>query len=99
AARALATIADDVPGFLPWYLQSAVKTGGKLGRLAPGVVVPAAQAALRSLVGHLILDSRDPSLGKAIRRLRADGDRLNINLLGEAILGQQEAKNRMAATR
>lgn len=99
AARALAAIADDVPDFLPWYLQAAVRAGGKLGSLMPGVVVPAAQAALRSMVGHLLIDSRDPRLSRTINELRTAGIDLNINLLGEAILGNQEAKNRLAATR
>jgi len=98
AAEALADIADDVPAFLPWYLQTAVRAGGKLAKFAPGIVVPAAQAALRSMVGHLIIDSRDPQLGKAIKKLRTEGVNLNINLLGEAILGQQEADHRIAAT-
>ncbi|WP_022870906.1 bifunctional proline dehydrogenase/L-glutamate gamma-semialdehyde dehydrogenase [Yaniella halotolerans] len=98
AADALAHIAEDVPEFLPWYLQAAVRAGGKLARVLPGVVVPAAQAALRSMVGHLIIDSRDPHLGKAINKLRTEGVKLNINLLGEAILGQGEADRRIAAT-
>lgn len=98
AASALAHIADDVPAFLPWYLQTAVRTGGKLAELAPGVVVPAAQKALRAMVSHLVIDARDRQLGKAIRRLRTEGIDLNINLLGEAILGQEEAQNRVAAT-
>ncbi len=98
AAQALAGIAQNVPGFLPWYLQTAVRAGGKLAPIAPAAVVPTAQSALRSLVGHLLIDSRDPHLGKAIKRLSRDGIRLNINLLGEAILGQQEANNRVAAT-
>lgn len=99
AAQALASIAEDVPGFLPWYLQTAVRAGGKLAPVAPGVVVPTAQAALRSMVGHLLIDSRDKRLGRAISNLRTGGIDLNINLLGEAILGQQEANNRVAATR
>lgn len=98
AAHALANIAEYVPGFLPWYLQTAVKIGGRLARFAPNAIVPTAQAALRSLVGHLVIDARDPHLGKAIQRLRTEGRRLNINLLGEAILGQNEAENRVAAT-
>ncbi|WP_343959125.1 bifunctional proline dehydrogenase/L-glutamate gamma-semialdehyde dehydrogenase [Yaniella flava] len=98
AAEALADIADDVPEFLPWYLQTAVRAGGKLGKLAPGVVVPAARAALRSMVSHLVIDARDQRLGKAIHRLRSNGIQLNINLLCEAILGQHEADNRIAAT-
>src|SRR5699024_7555821 len=98
AAEALADIADDVPAFLPWYLQTAVRAGGKLAKFAPGIVVPAAQAALRSMVGHLIIDSRDQQLGKAIKKLRTEGVNLNINLLDDAILGQQEADHRIAAT-
>lgn len=98
AAEALAHIADDVPKFLPWYLQTAVRAGGKVAKIAPGLVVPAAQAALRSMVGHLIIDSRDKHLGKAIKKIRTNGVNLNINLLGEAILGQGEADNRIAAT-
>ena len=98
AADALTHIADDVPDFLPWYLQTAVRAGGKLGKIAPGVVVPAARAALRAMVGHLVIDARDQHLGKAIQTLRSDGIQLNINLLGEAILGQREADHRIAST-
>ncbi|GAA4108909.1 bifunctional proline dehydrogenase/L-glutamate gamma-semialdehyde dehydrogenase [Enteractinococcus coprophilus] len=98
AGQALAGIAQNVPDFLPWYLQTAVKAGGKLARIAPDAIVPTAQSALRSLVGHLVIDARDPHLGRAIKRLRTDGISLNINLLGEAILGQNEAENRLAAT-
>jgi len=98
AADALTHIADDVPKFLPWYLQAAVRAGGTFAKLAPGVVIPAAQAALRSMVGHLIIDAREQNLGKAIAKIQTEGTRLNINLLGEAILGQAEANRRIAAT-
>ena len=98
AAEALSHIADEAPQFLPWHLQTAIRAGGKLANLAPGVVVPTAQAALRALVGHLVIDSRDNQLGKAIQKIRTPGIDLNINLLGEAILGQQEADKRVADT-
>src|SRR5699024_3848222 len=84
--------------FLPWYLQAAVRAGGTFAKLAPGVVIPAAQAALRSMVGHLIIDAREQNLGKAIAKIQTEGTRLNINLLCEAILGQAEANRRIAAT-
>lgn len=99
AAHALANISQNVPDFLPWYLQTAVRAGGKLAPVAPAVVVPTAQAALRSMVGHLIIDSRDTQLGRAVSKIQTGGIDLNINLLGEAILGRQEANNRLAATR
>lgn len=99
AARNLAQLAPRVPGFLPWYLKAAVRTGGVLGQAAPSAVVPAARRALRSMVGHLIIDASEERLGRSIQRLRRDGIRLNINLLGEAVLGRREAERRLDGTR
>ncbi|WP_254359722.1 bifunctional proline dehydrogenase/L-glutamate gamma-semialdehyde dehydrogenase [Microbacterium hominis] len=98
AARALARVAPKVPGFLPAPLRGAVRLGGVAAPVAPGVVVPIARAVLRRMVGHLIVDARDARLGAAIRRLRRDGVRLNINLLGEAVLGAAEAQRRLDGT-
>ncbi len=66
--------------------------------LVPGVVVPAARARLRQLVGHLVVDAADRALGAHLARARADGYRLNINLLGEAVLGEREAASRVRRT-
>ncbi|MER2137038.1 MAG: bifunctional proline dehydrogenase/L-glutamate gamma-semialdehyde dehydrogenase, partial [Arthrobacter sp.] len=99
AARNLAQLAPQVPDFLPWYLKAAVRTGGMLGPAVPSVVVPAARRALRSMVGHLIIDASEDRLGKSIARLRRDGVRLNVNLLGEAVLGRREAGRRLDGTR
>ncbi|GGC99020.1 1-pyrroline-5-carboxylate dehydrogenase [Tersicoccus solisilvae] len=98
AARKLAEIAADVPAFLPWYLRAAVRAGGALGPVVPGVVIPAARAALRRMVGHLLVDATEDRLGPALARIAAAGDRLNINLLGEAVLGTAEAGRRLEGT-
>ncbi|MCC9192257.1 proline dehydrogenase family protein [Arthrobacter sp. zg-Y916] len=99
AARNLAALAPKVPDFLPWYMRAAVRTGGVLAPVLPGVVVPAARAVLRRMVGHLIIDATDARLGKSIRHIRRDGVRLNMNLLGEAVLGRTEAARRLEGTR
>lgn len=99
AARNLAELAPKVPGFLPWYMRAAVRAGGVVGPVLPGVVVPAARQVLRRMVGHLIIDATDARLGRAIRRIRRDGVSLNVNLLGEAVLGQREAARRLEGTR
>jgi RHH-type proline utilization regulon transcriptional repressor/proline dehydrogenase/delta 1-pyrroline-5-carboxylate dehydrogenase len=98
AARNLAVVAPKVPAFLPWYLKAAVRCGGVFAPLLPGVVVPLARRALRSMVGHLIVDATDSRLGPSIARIRTDGVRLNVNLLGEAVLGQGEARRRLEGT-
>ncbi|MFC7528238.1 bifunctional proline dehydrogenase/L-glutamate gamma-semialdehyde dehydrogenase [Actinoplanes sp. GCM10030250] len=98
SARALNKLAGDVPAFLPLHLRTAVKLGGKLAPIMPGVVVPIARRALRHMVGHLIVDATDARLGKAIKRIRKRDVRLNVNLLGEAVLGRGEASKRLRAT-
>jgi RHH-type proline utilization regulon transcriptional repressor/proline dehydrogenase/delta 1-pyrroline-5-carboxylate dehydrogenase len=95
AASHLSRIAPLVPDFLPWYLRSAVRTGGALAPVAPAAVVPIARRVLRDMVGHLIVDARAEKLGPALAALRADGARLNLNLLGEAVLGEHEALRRL----
>lgn len=98
AAQALRELAPGVPTFLPWYLKAAVRVGGAMAPILPGIVVPAARMALRSMVGHLIIDATDAKLGSSIKKLRREGIDLNINLLGEAILGENEADRRLAGT-
>ncbi|MBP2384146.1 bifunctional proline dehydrogenase/L-glutamate gamma-semialdehyde dehydrogenase [Brachybacterium sacelli] len=99
AAVELRRLAQDPPAFLPPALRRVVSLGGSASRLAPSVVVPTAQAAMRRMVSHLILDARSGPLTSAISRLTADGTTLNINLLGEAVLGAQEASRRLAGVR
>ncbi|KAB1660254.1 aldehyde dehydrogenase family protein [Pseudoclavibacter chungangensis] len=99
AARNLRRIAGDAPGFLPATLRGAVRLGGGIAPVAPGVVVPIARRVLREMVGHLIIDATDRKLGAAIEKIRVPGVRLNLNLLGEAVLGRGEASRRLDGTR
>jgi RHH-type transcriptional regulator, proline utilization regulon repressor / proline dehydrogenase / delta 1-pyrroline-5-carboxylate dehydrogenase len=99
AAVELRRLAQDPPSFLPAPLRRVIALGGAASALAPAVVVPTAQAAMRRMVGHLILDARPGPLGSSISRLTADGTSLNINLLGEAVLGAQEAARRLQGVR
>ena len=99
AARHLGELGDKNPKFLPWYLRTPALIGGKAGRLLPGLAVPAARKVFARLVGDLVVDVTDEKLGPAIERLRAQGARLNMNLLGEAVLGEKEARKRLDDTR
>ena len=99
AAVELRRLAQDPPAFLPAPLRRVVGLGGAASRLAPSVVVPTARAAMRRMVSHLILDARPGPLTTSLTRLTADGTTLNINLLGEAVLGAQEAARRLHGVR
>ncbi|MBS1673434.1 MAG: proline dehydrogenase family protein [Actinobacteria bacterium] len=95
AAAGLNRVAPLAPGFLPWYLRAAVRAGGLIAPGLPTPTVPIARRVLREMVGHLIVDARPARLGPAIEKLRESGARLNLNLLGEAVLGEDEARRRL----
>lgn len=99
AAATLRALAGRRGSFLGPLESAAVAAGGVVGPVAPWLVVPAARRVLRSMVGHLLVDASDERLGPAIARLRTPGVRLNINLLGEAVLGGTEAERRLAGIR
>ncbi|WP_243653892.1 proline dehydrogenase family protein [Pseudonocardia endophytica] len=101
AARALAGIAGpgaSLPGFLGVADKALLRTGAVLAPRMPHVVVPAARRRLRALVGHLIVDADGRHLAHHLATAREDGVRLNLNLLGEAVLGEDEADRRFERT-
>ncbi len=98
AARNFAALAKDVPRFLPLHLRAAVRLGGLVGLLLPWLVIPIVRRVLRGMVGHLIIDARPRKLTKGMAALRKDDARLNLNLLGEAVLGEREAARRLEGT-
>lgn len=96
AAKNFRELSSDVPGFLPPVLTFLIKVGGFWAPILPGVVVPIARWALKTLIGHLIIDASEAKLPRSLRHLKRKGDQLNINLLGEAVLGDAEADRRLA---
>ncbi|UUX58317.1 bifunctional proline dehydrogenase/L-glutamate gamma-semialdehyde dehydrogenase [Glutamicibacter halophytocola] len=98
AAANLKQLAPKVPSFLPWYMRKAVGLGGVMAPVLPQVVVPIARKVLREMVGHLIIDASEAKLGGAIKKIKREGVNLNVNLLGEAILGEGEAARRLEGT-
>src|SRR5690606_31614188 len=98
AAKELAGISAGAAGFLGPTDRALLGVGAKVAKLAPGMVVPLARKRLRQLVGHLVVDAHDPALAEHLAKARQDGFRLNINLLGEAVLGEAEAQSRADRT-
>ena len=93
AGAALASIVEDVPPSLPALDKAQIRAGAALVPIVPQIVVPAARARMRQMLGHMIVDARPGPFGRAVAALRADGSKLNVNLLGEAVLGEAEAEN------
>jgi len=98
AARSLEQLSHRIPKFLPAYLRAAIRLGGVFAPVLPWIVVPIARRVLRKMVGHLVIDATPKSLDQTLSHLRENDVRLNINLLGEAVLGDDEADRRLAGT-
>lgn len=99
AGTNLSKISSLAPSFLPWYMKAAVQAGGVIAGKTSWPTVPVARKVLREMVSHLIIDARDEKLGPAIKHLTEGGNKLNINLLGEAVLGDKEAERRLSETK
>ena len=97
AAEALRKL-DTPPDFLGRFNQAALQLGGIVGPRLPQIVMPVARARMRQMVGHLVLDADGKALEKLLDRAAEDGVQLNLNLLGEAVLGDEEAARRAERT-
>lgn len=99
AANNLYRLRTITPKFLPLHLRLMVALGANFAVLFPWPVIPIARAFLRNLVSHLVLDARRSKLLRSTKKLGLAGTTLNINLLGEAVLGKSEANKRLEAVK
>lgn len=98
ASHELARLSKNLPMSLGSLDRLTIRIGGLLAKPFGFIVIPTAKARLRQLVGHLIADARPNALTKHISRSKSGGIRLNLNLLGEAVLGEEEANYRYEET-
>ncbi len=91
AAAALRELAHRDVGFLPPCGSACAPRSARRARL------PVVRRTFRALVGDLVVDVGS-SLTPALKRLRRGGASLNVNLLGEAVLGDEHARARLDAT-
>ena len=100
AARELHSLVHDrtLPAFLSPVDKALLRAGARMAPVLPAVVMPLARRRMRQLVGHLVVDAEPRPRAATLRRERADGFELNVNLLGEMVLGDAEAQNRFERT-
>ncbi|MEM8745767.1 MAG: bifunctional proline dehydrogenase/L-glutamate gamma-semialdehyde dehydrogenase [Actinomycetota bacterium] len=96
AARQLASVVDQhrLPGFLGPVDRLLLRAGARLAPMLPRVVMPLARRRMRAIVGHLVVDADDRRMASHFADRREEGFDLNVNLLGEAVLGETEAVRR-----
>ena len=96
SARQLASLVAEaeLPAFLSPVDRLLLRVGARLGPAFPGIVMPIARRRMRALVGHLVVDSKPERLAAHLQTRAAAGYSLNVNMLGEAVLGDAEALRR-----
>ena len=96
SARQLASLVAEaeLPAFLSPVDRLLLRAGARLGPTFPGIVMPIARRRMRALVGHLVVDSKPERLAAHLQTRAAAGYSLNVNMLGEAVLGDAEALRR-----
>ena len=96
SARQLASLVAEaeLPAFLSPADRLLLRVGARLGPAFPRIVMPIARRRMRALVGHLVVDSEPERLAAHLQTRAAAGYSLNVNMLGEAVLGGAEARRR-----
>ena len=87
-----------LPRFVGPLDRAMLLAGSVAAGVVPKVVMPLVRSRIRGETSDVIISAHDPELRRHIAARRAAGIRLNVNLLGEAILGEEEAERRLAAT-
>jgi RHH-type proline utilization regulon transcriptional repressor/proline dehydrogenase/delta 1-pyrroline-5-carboxylate dehydrogenase len=80
-----------IPHYLRPHERIMMRVGAIASRIFPSIVMPAVTAQIRKDSQRVILAREEKSLNNYLVRR----SKVNFNLLGEAILGEEEARNRL----
>jgi RHH-type transcriptional regulator, proline utilization regulon repressor / proline dehydrogenase / delta 1-pyrroline-5-carboxylate dehydrogenase len=86
-----------VPEYLSLPERFGMQAAAAASTWIPEIVMPAITTAMRMQSASVILPSEDKRLKPLLERRRKAGMRMNLNQLGEAILGEDEAEKRICA--
>ncbi|WP_050029011.1 proline dehydrogenase family protein [Verrucomicrobium sp. BvORR034] len=85
------------PAYLTPVQRGLMKVAGLASRWLPGVVMPAVARQLRKDSARVILAGEKGPLRRYLEVRTRRGTRVNLNQLGEAVLGEEEANHRLEA--
>ena len=97
AARRLHDLtAGGVPASLGGVDRLGLATLGKVAPAIPAITERAVDWRIGKDTADVILAAEEPNFSRYVQRRTGEGFRINVNLLGEAILGNDEAATRCA---
>jgi RHH-type proline utilization regulon transcriptional repressor/proline dehydrogenase/delta 1-pyrroline-5-carboxylate dehydrogenase len=84
-----------VPRFFSALDRTLLKGFQSFGAYLPGVAMPFVKEKMQQETANVILPAEEELLRIHLEERRAEGLRMNVNFLGEALLGEQEAERRL----
>jgi len=85
-----------VPRFFSPLDRALLRGFQTFGGWLPGVSVPLVREHMQQETANVVLPAEREVLGAHLRARQAEGLRMNVNFLGEALLGEEEARRRLA---
>ena len=87
--------AQGVPRYFNPVDKALIRGFQSFGSYLPGVAVPLIKEKMRAETANVILPAEEKVLNDHLSKRRDAGLRMNLNVLGEAILGEDEANRRL----
>ncbi len=84
-----------IPRFFSQLDRALLRGFQSFGNYLPGVAVPMVKDKMRKETSNVILPAEREHLRQHLAARRDEGIRMNVNFLGEAMLGEDEAQHRL----
>ena len=99
AADQLTHILDvqGIPRFFSVFDRTLLRGFQSFGSYLPGVAIPLAKEKMQRETANVVLPAEREMLAAHLNARKAEAVRMNVNFLGEAILGEKEAERRLEA--
>lgn len=88
--------AQGVPRFFSPFDRTLLRGFQSFGSYLPGVTIPMVKDKMRKETANVIIPAEKDVLQNHLNLRRQEGVRMNVNYLGEAILGEDEAQHRLS---
>ncbi|QDU94314.1 proline dehydrogenase family protein [Lignipirellula cremea] len=84
-----------VPRFFSPMDRTLLKGFQSFGNYLPGVAAPLVKEKMHQETANVVLPAEQEELARHLRARTEEGVRMNVNFLGEALLGEEDAEHRL----
>ena len=84
-----------IPRFFTPFDRALLKGFQSFGSYLPGVAVPLVKDKMQQETANVVLPAEPELLAEHLKARRSDNVRMNVNFLGEALIGEDDAQSRL----